>query len=138
MALLVPAAAPGPGFEDRSARSGIGFVLRNAASPEKHLIETMPGGVAVFDYDNDGYPDIFFTNGASSPPGKDGPSPQPSLPQPGRRTFEDVTAKPALAASGYNIGVAAGDFDNDGMRTSSSPASTGTLFTIGATARSRT
>ena len=54
-------------FEDRSARSGIAFVLHNAASPEKHQIETMAGGVAVFDYDNDGYPDIYFTNGAEQP-----------------------------------------------------------------------
>ena len=65
IAMLLPAAAPDTYFEDRSARSGIGFVLRNAASPEKHLIETMAGGVAVFDYDSDGYPDIYFANGAA-------------------------------------------------------------------------
>src|SRR5450631_3316654 len=62
-----PPAAPGPYFEDRSARSGIAFVLHNAASPERHQIETMAGGVAVFDYDNDGYPDIYFANGAEQP-----------------------------------------------------------------------
>jgi len=42
-------------------------VLRNAATPEKHQIETIAGGVAVFDYDNGGYPDIYFTNGAEQP-----------------------------------------------------------------------
>ncbi|HCC59023.1 MAG TPA: CRTAC1 family protein [Solibacterales bacterium] len=97
-------------------RGGLDFVLHNAASGEKHLIETMVGGVAVLDYDQDGYPDIFFTNGAE----------QPSLQKTqlafrnrlfrNRRdgTFEDVTEKAGLAGSGYDVGVAAADFDNDG------------------------
>ena len=115
-AMLAPSAAPRPQFEDRTARSGIAFVLRNAASPEKHQIETMPGGVAVFDFDNDGYPDIYFTNGAE----------QPSLKKTGRQyrnllyrnkhdwTFEDVTDRAGVGGTGYDIGVAAGDYDNDG------------------------
>jgi enediyne biosynthesis protein E4 len=116
-ALLAPLAAPpAPSFEDRSAHSGISFVLNNAASPEKHQIETMAGGVAVFDYDNDGYPDIYFANGAE----------QPSLVKTGPQyrnrlyhnkhdwTFEDVTDKAGVGGAGYNIGVAAGDYDNDG------------------------
>jgi len=62
-------AAPGNPirFEDVAARSGIDFTLRNSATPQKHQIETMPGGVAVFDFDNDGKPDIYFTNGATIP-----------------------------------------------------------------------
>lgn len=115
-ALLTPSAAPPDIFEDRSANSGISFVLHNAASPEKHQIETMAGGVAVFDYDNDGYPDIYFTNGAE----------QPSLTKTGPQfrnrlfrnrhdwTFEDVTDRAGVGGTGFNIGVAAGDFDNDG------------------------
>jgi hypothetical protein len=116
-AIFAPSAAPPAAyFEDRSAHSGISFVLNNAASPEKHQIETMAGGVAVFDYDNDGYPDIYFTNGAA----------QPSLVKTGQQyrnrlyrnkhdwTFEDVTDKAGVGGSGYNIGVAAGDYDNDG------------------------
>lgn len=92
------------------------FVLRNAATPEKHQIETMPGGIAVFDYDNDGLPDIYFLNGA----------PQPSLVKSGPEwwnrlyrnlgnwKFEDVTERAGLAGQGYAMGVAAGDYDNDG------------------------
>src|SRR5438132_5210883 len=54
-------------FEDGSVWSGIDFTLHNSATSEKHLIETMVGGVAVFDYNNDGKPDIYFVNGASIP-----------------------------------------------------------------------
>ena len=54
-------------FEDLVQKSGIDFVLHNCPTPQKHLIETMAGGVAVFDYDGDGRPDIFFTNGAELP-----------------------------------------------------------------------
>jgi hypothetical protein len=103
-------------FEDRSERSGITFVLNNAATPERHQIETMAGGVAVFDYDNDGYPDIFFVNGAAQPSlKKTGPEYYNRLYRNrGDWTFEDVTEKAGLRGEGYTIGVAAGDFDNDG------------------------
>jgi hypothetical protein len=97
-------------------RGVLPFVLRNAATPEKHQIETMPGGLALFDYDNDGLLDIYLLNGA----------PQPSLAKPGPEwwnrlyrnlggwKFEDVTEKAGLAGEGYGMGVAAGDYDNDG------------------------
>ncbi|MGQ9917660.1 MAG: CRTAC1 family protein [Bryobacteraceae bacterium] len=106
-------AAPEP-FEELAGI--VPFVLRNDATPEKHQIETMPGGVAVFDYDNDGLPDLYFLNGA----------PQPSLVKSGPEwwnrlyrnlggwRFEDVTEKAGLAGEGYGMGVAAGDYDNDG------------------------
>ena len=54
-------------FEDRTAGSGVSFVLHNSPTPEKHQIETMAGGVALFDFDNDGKLDIFFANGAQQP-----------------------------------------------------------------------
>ena len=54
-------------FEDITARCGIDATLRNSATAEKHQIETMPGGVAAFDYDGDGLLDLFFTNGAPQP-----------------------------------------------------------------------
>ena len=116
IAMLLPGAAPAVYFEDRSARSGISFVLRNAVSPEKHLIETMAGGVAVFDYDNDGYPDIYFTNGAEQPSlAKTGPQYRNRLYRNRHDwTFEDVTEKAGVGGIGFNIGVATGDYDNDG------------------------
>ena len=116
-AMLAPSAAPPTAyFEDRTAHSGISFVLNNAASPERHQIETMAGGVAVFDYDNDGYPDIYFANGAEQPSlEKTGPQYRNRLYRNKHDwTFEDVTDKAGVGGAGYNIGVAAGDYDNDG------------------------
>ncbi len=104
-------------FEDVVSGSGIDFIARNSVSPRKYAIETMMGGVAVFDYDNDGVLDIFFTNGAEIP------SLEKSDPRyynrlfrgKGDGTFTDVTAAAGLQGSGYSMGVAAGDFDNDGF-----------------------
>ena len=105
---------------------GIDFILQNSPTPQKHLIETMPGGVALLDYNKDGLLDIFFVNGGriTSPlttpddfnrhdprywnrlyrQNKDG-------------TFTDVTERAGLANAGdgnYGMGVAVGDYDNDG------------------------
>src|SRR5229473_7897870 len=72
--LLVCAAHSGsPGtsgpirFRNVAHGSGIGFVLENSPTERKHLVETMSGGIAAFDYDGDGLTDIYFTNGASLP-----------------------------------------------------------------------
>src|SRR5215470_4711756 len=54
-------------FRNIAEKGGIRFVLDNSPTPQKHLIETMAGGVAIFDYNSDGLPDIFFTNGAAIP-----------------------------------------------------------------------
>ena len=80
------------------------------------MIETMPGGIAVFDYDGDGRPDIYFTNGA------DVPSLEKKSPKywnrlyrnDGNLHFTDVTEKAGVAGAGYSMGAAAGDYDNDG------------------------
>jgi hypothetical protein len=105
-----------PWFDDATAGTRIGFVLRNSSTPEKHQIETMPGGVALFDYDNDGRLDLFFTNGAAQPSlAKNGPEYHNRLYRNlGGWKFEDVTARAGLAGAGYSMGVAAADYDNDG------------------------
>lgn len=114
------AAATGAGgqirFEDVAAKSGLKFELHNGAAGEFHQPELMLGGVAVLDYNNDGCMDVFFTNGAA----------MPSLKKTGSQyfnrlfrnncdgTFADVTEKAGVAGDGYSMGVAVGDFDNDG------------------------
>ncbi len=115
--LLASASAAQSRFEDISARSGITAILHNSATPEKHQIETMAGGLAVIDFDNDGRPDLFLTNGA----------PQPALHKTGAEwwnrlyrnrgdgTFEDVTSKAGVAGDGFSIAAAVADFDNDGF-----------------------
>jgi len=104
-------------FEDVIAQSGIDFIARNSVTPQKYAIETMMGGVAAFDYNNDGLLDIFFTNGAAIPSlEKTGPGYYNRLYRNnGDGTFTDVTVKAGLQGSGYAMGVAAGDYDNDGF-----------------------
>src|SRR5207249_6683462 len=125
MVVLSLAAAEAPVFELRSLQ-GLDFTLQNSPTPRKYLIETMPGGVGLLDYNNDGLLDIFLVNGGSIT------SPMP-LPEDFDRanprywnrlyrqnkdgSFTDVTEAAGLAhvADGnYGMGVAVGDYDNDG------------------------
>ena len=94
----------------------IAFSLDSCETPQRHAPESMAGGVAVFDYDNDGNLDIFFTNGADITTLKK-VSPKYSnhlFHNNGDGTFTDVTEKAGLAGTGYDVGVAIGDYDNDG------------------------
>lgn len=114
-----PAARPlRPHFTNIAPRSKFSYITNNDLSPRKYFIQPMAGGVALFDYDNEGKMDIFFTNGAKLPDLKKS---DPSfynrlLRNRGDGTFEDVTAKAGLTgeALGYNFGVAVSDYDNDG------------------------
>ena len=94
----------------------IPFRLENSETPAKNAPETMPGGVAVFDYNGDGRPDIFFTNGANiSTLKKDSPKYRNRLfRNDGNGIFTDVTDAAGLAGFGYDMGVAVADYDNDG------------------------
>jgi enediyne biosynthesis protein E4 len=103
-------------FEDVTSRSGVQFVADSCPTPNKNQPETMISGVGLIDYDNDGYQDIFFINGAALPSLK-----KESAKYYNRLfhnnhdgTFSDVTEKAGLAGDGYDMGVAVGDFDNDG------------------------
>ena len=110
-------------FVDITAGSGVNFKHMASHTSRKYLLETMGSGVALFDYDNDGLLDIFFANGAPmSDPMPKGSVPVKNDPKYWNRlyhqkkdgTFEDVTEKAGLQGVGYSLGVAVGDFDNDG------------------------
>src|ERR1035438_4898100 len=103
-------------FENIVVPSGIAFVLDNSATPQKHQIEAMIAGVAVFDYNNDGLLDIYFVNGAAIP-GLDKSNPRyynRLYRNNGDGTFTDVTDSAGLRGAGFGMGVAVGDYDNDG------------------------
>ena len=118
-------AAAAPIFEVKPLR-GIDFLLQNSPTPRKFLIETMPGGVALFDYNNDGLLDIFLVNGGRITEGLHVPETfERSNPRYWNRlyrqnrdgSFLDVTQAAGLANAGngnYGMGVAVGDYDNDG------------------------
>ena len=107
-----------PWFTNIASRSDFSYRTNNDLSRRKYFPQPMCGGVAAFDYDNDGKVDLFFTNGAKLPELKktDSSFYNCLLRNKGDGTFEDVTAKAGLAGAdlGYSFGVAAGDYDNDG------------------------
>jgi len=115
-ALWLVAAPSGDESPIRFAYRPIDFRLESCETPDRHAPETMAGGVAVFDYNNDGKLDVFFTNGADiTTLHKDSPKYSNRLfENDGAGHFRDVTAKAGLAGSGYDTGVAIGDYDNDG------------------------
>jgi len=109
-------AGPPVAFQEIAAQAGLSFTLDNCPTDQKYLVETMPGGIAIFDYDGDGRPDIYFTNGAEVPSlEKTGPRYWNRLfHNEGDLRFRDVTEIAGVAGAGYSIGAAAADYDNDG------------------------
>jgi len=114
--LLLAEAAGAIQFANVADKAGVHFVLENSPTPQKYMIETMPGGIAVFDYNGDGWPDIYFTNGAAVP-SLDKTSSKfwnRLYRNDGNFHFTDVTEQAGVAGKGYSMGVSAGDYDNDG------------------------
>jgi enediyne biosynthesis protein E4 len=123
VAMATKSSIPSNQFEDITERAGIRFLNQASHTSRKYLPETMVGGVALFDYNNDGLLDIFLVNGAAL---KD-PMPAGALPDKrdpkywnrlyrnnGDGTFTDVTEKAGIQGDGYGMGVAVADYDNDG------------------------
>lgn len=111
-------------FMDITAQTKIDFKQAASVTSQKYLLESMGGGVALLDYDNDGRLDLYFTNGARL----DDPMPKGAMPdkrdakfwnrlyhQKRDGTFEDVTSSAGVKGEGYSMGVAAGDYDADGF-----------------------
>ena len=121
MFALITAQSPSPErshphFRNVADASGLRFVHHTGSTSRKFYVDSVPGGLAVFDYNGDGRPDIFFTEGAE----------MPSLQKPTRAYanrlfrndggvhFTDVTDAAGVAGAGYAMGAAAADYDNDG------------------------
>ena len=124
---IAPAAAPNANkpaadlnlpkvkFTDITTESGLNFRHSNAMTGQKLLPETMGSGVAFLDYDNDGDPDLFLVNGCGWPGSKDETTPTQCLYRnDGKGHFTDVTKEVGLDKALFGMGVAVGDYDNDG------------------------
>jgi hypothetical protein len=121
LALSIPGAlastTKGPiQFQNAAPACGLDFVLRNDAKGRKYQVETVLGGLGVIDFDHDGWPDLYCVNGASLPSlEKSDPRFFNRLYQNNRDgTFTDVTQKAGVQGRGYEMGVAVGDYNNDG------------------------
>jgi enediyne biosynthesis protein E4 len=110
-----PSQRPPVVFENVTQQAGLDFVHTNGASAEKHMVETMGSGGLFFDYDNDGWLDIFLVDGGSLEDRQVAARARHRLfHNRGNGTFEDVTAGSGIRHSGYGMGACAADYDNDG------------------------
>jgi tetratricopeptide (TPR) repeat protein len=107
-------------FEDRSAAAGLNFTYFNGGNPREggmhEMYEFTGGGVAVLDFDGDGWPDLYLTQGTSWPVDPRRPGPVDRLFRNlGDGRFEDATEAAGLVENGFSQGVTVGDFNNDGF-----------------------
>jgi enediyne biosynthesis protein E4 len=118
LSTIGPRAMPpgSPRFTDIAGAAGLNFVYQHSPTPDKYFVESAPGGLAVFDYNGDGRPDIFFTNGAKTPSlEKESAAFANRLYRnDGGMHFTDVTDSAGVRGAGYAMGAAAADYDNDG------------------------
>ena len=110
-----PPRAAAASFTNVALESGIDFHLTCGTPDKRYIMDSMCGGIAVFDYDNDGWMDIFLVNGSTQQ------NPRAVACQPGKLyrnnhdgTFSDVTTKAGLTSCRWGFGAATGDYDNDG------------------------
>jgi hypothetical protein len=108
--------APRIQLREVAQSAGIRFVHQQSPTRDKYYVESVPGGVAVFDYNGDGRPDIFFTNGAQTPSLEKASAAYANrlYRNEGGMKFTDVTDAANAGGIGYAMGAAAGDYDNDG------------------------
>jgi hypothetical protein len=108
--------APIANFTDVAEKAGLTMEnVFGGVDTKKYIVETTGTGVAIFDYDNDGWPDIFFVNGTKLEGFPAGKEPSNHLYRNNHdETFTDVTVKAGLSATGWGQGVCVGDYDNDG------------------------
>ena len=124
--LLVPALLAGPilaiqqrgepvQFANAATKDGVGYKHENGASPEKYMPETMASGAIIFDYNNDGWPDLLFINGGSFVDKRVAAAARHRLYRnTGNGRFTDVTESSGIGVSGFGMGACAADYDNDG------------------------
>jgi tetratricopeptide (TPR) repeat protein len=112
---MAPRRDSGCRLEDVALRAGVRFQYESGATSRLFIAETMGGGVALFDFDEDGWLDLYFVNGCALPFDRQSPpAPNKLYRNRGDGTFEDVTARAGVAGRGYGMGCVVADFDNDG------------------------